>query len=66
MSTKTKKNKTPADLIKAVRKKHGLTQTQLAEKLALTKTSISRIENNHHGINPQVRILLEMMLDEEA
>lgn len=37
-------------LIQELRKEHGLTQKQLAEKCGTTKTYISRIENNASDI----------------
>ena len=37
-------------LIQELRKEHGLTQEQLAEKCGTTKTYISRIENNASDI----------------
>ncbi|TKG95475.1 XRE family transcriptional regulator [Puteibacter caeruleilacunae] len=37
-------------MIQELRKEHGLTQSQLAEKCGTTKTYISRIENNASDI----------------
>ncbi|MFO7970087.1 MAG: helix-turn-helix transcriptional regulator [Candidatus Izemoplasmatales bacterium] len=52
-----------AKIIKQARIKKGYTQDQLAEKLFVTKQSISKYENNHAEPNKDIKIKLENLLD---
>lgn len=44
--------------LRGYRKKNGLTQTELADKLGTTKSTVSRIENNQ---DKQVTFVLELL-----
>ncbi len=46
--------------IKALRESLGLTQAQLAEKLGLDRSSVSRMESGQHPKGP-TRLLLQKM-----
>jgi len=48
-------------LIQEARKKHNLTQTQLAEKVGISKNSLSKIENNSGDI--RLSILMRIVND---
>lgn len=47
------------------RKKRGLTQEQLGEKIGVTKGQISKIENQKQGLNKRWTILLSKALNVE-
>lgn len=49
--------------VRAIRERLGLTQEQLAAKLGLDRTTVSRMENEREPTGP-VRILLEQLLRE--
>lgn len=36
--------------LKAIREEHGMTQTELAEKTGISRTTISKIENNEEAV----------------
>ena len=49
--------------IKALRKKHGLTQEQLAEQLGVAANTIARIETGNRGISIDLAIELVVRFD---
>ncbi len=51
---------TPAELIRTVRLRHGLTQAQLALRAGTTQTAISRLERGDRS--PSVETLSRLML----
>lgn len=53
---------TPAQLVKALRTKLGMTQTALAEKLEVHPLTVHRWENKKMGMHSAVKEKLEAML----
>ena len=49
--------------IKALRKKHGLTQEQLAEQLGVAANTIARIETGNRGVSIDLAIELVVRFD---
>ena len=49
--------------IKALRKKHGLTQERLAEQLAIAVNTVARIEIGNRGISIDLAIELAVRFD---
>ena len=49
--------------IKALRRKHGLTQEQLAEQLGVAANTIARIETGNRGISIDLAIELVVRFD---
>lgn len=49
--------------IKALRKKHGLTQEQLAEQLGVAANTTARIETGNRGISIDLAIELVVRFD---
>ena len=49
--------------IKALRKKHGLTQERLAEQLGIAVNTVARIEIGNRGISSDLAIELAVRFD---
>ena len=49
--------------IKALRKKHGLTQERLAEQLGIAVNTVARIEIGNRGISTDLAIELAVRFD---
>ena len=49
--------------IKALRKKHGLTQEKLAEQLSIAVNTVARIEIGNRGISVDLAIELAVRFD---
>jgi transcriptional regulator with XRE-family HTH domain len=50
----------PGELLKAARRRHGVSQAQLAIRAGTTQSAISRIERDR--VSPKVRTLRELLL----
>jgi len=51
--------KTPGNLLQEARKRHGVSQKQLAMRASTTQSAISRIERD--GVSPSVETLRELL-----
>jgi transcriptional regulator with XRE-family HTH domain len=51
--------KTPGELLKEARQRHGVSQKQLAMRASTTQSAISRIERDH--VSPSVATLRELL-----
>lgn len=51
--------KTPGELLREARRRHGVSQKQLAMRASTTQSAISRIERD--GVSPSVETLRELL-----
>lgn len=52
--------------IKAIRERHGVSQAELASRLGVTQSTVSRLETGELKINQRTRLAMEALFPEAA